>query len=562
MDDGLSDDGLTDARLVAEHLAGNRQVFGAIYDRYAGQLYDTAAAMLGDEHEAADATHDVFVTAARSMAQLRDPSRLRAWLFAILRHDVYRRTAKRRRSRPTDLSAAAWDRAAEVSGDHDSDADRSELAGLVRAAASGLDARDQLVLELSARQSLSGDDLADALGVSVAQSYVLVHRMRDRMARSLGALTIARMGQRDCVDLAGVLRGWDGTFSVLVRKRVARHIDGCEVCEENRRRWAVAPMMATAPAFAAPAGLRDRVLASVGGASAPPPPTFAASTGFPIGAGMRRRLAAIIAVAAVVLLTIGVTIAVASGDDTGEAPTVAPATNGAPSSSAAPTSSTTTPTSTPTTSTPTSTSTSTTTSTSSTTAPPLPVLRVVTDTVDLGATVGSGDITIENIGDAPMPFTVVGNGVAPFVFSPASGEIAPGGSTSVRVSLDRTGQAEGDLARDLSVRTEVGSEVVLLRASVEHPPVVTLVRALRSVTCNASPTVSVTVADESTIRGVVATWIGPGPTGTSAMTERSGGWIGRVGPLTVNGTWAYTVTATDVRGNVGSLTGIVIVTGC
>ena len=57
--------------------------------------------------------------------------------------------------------------------------ERSELAALVRAAAAGLDQRDQLVLELSARQGLEGADLAAALGVTAAQSYSLVFRMRD-----------------------------------------------------------------------------------------------------------------------------------------------------------------------------------------------------------------------------------------------------------------------------------------------------------------------------------------------------------------------------------------------
>ena len=87
----------TDRELVAAHLSGDRSALAAIYDRYADPLYDTAAAMLGDRHEAEDLTHDVFVVASRKLGQLRQPERLRAWLFAVLRHEVYRRSAKRRR---------------------------------------------------------------------------------------------------------------------------------------------------------------------------------------------------------------------------------------------------------------------------------------------------------------------------------------------------------------------------------------------------------------------------------------------------------------------------------
>ena len=44
----------------------------------------------------AQPTH-VFLAAFSRLAQLRDPSKLRPWLFAICRHEVYRRTKSRRR---------------------------------------------------------------------------------------------------------------------------------------------------------------------------------------------------------------------------------------------------------------------------------------------------------------------------------------------------------------------------------------------------------------------------------------------------------------------------------
>ena len=83
--------GARDADLVHAHLAGDRAALAAIYDRYAASLYDTAAALLRDPHEAADAVQDTFVAASQHLGQLRDPTRLRAWLFAIVRHEVERR---------------------------------------------------------------------------------------------------------------------------------------------------------------------------------------------------------------------------------------------------------------------------------------------------------------------------------------------------------------------------------------------------------------------------------------------------------------------------------------
>lgn len=363
------DDGRTDSQLVAAHLAGDRGALAGIYDRYSAALYDTAAAMLHDRHEAGDVMQDVFVMAAQKLGQLRDPERLKPWLFAILRNEVYRRTKRRSRSRPTDFSGPG---AADVAAPLDPDAEAAtiayaELAELVRSAAAGLDDRDQLVLELSVRQGLSGADLADALGVTADQSYVLVHRMRERVERSLGALTVARMGRKECPELATVLAGWDGRFNVLVRKRVARHVDACATCEQTKRKYALIPLLGAAPAYAAPPELRDRVLTKAYDAASAPNHGygFTREGGFPnpLHRGRKLLLAAAAAVVGIGALG-GVALSVVA-DDPGPrvaveltstsvvAPTLAPTTTGAPGTSEAPSTAPTAPATTATTTAPT-----------------------------------------------------------------------------------------------------------------------------------------------------------------------------------------------------------------
>jgi RNA polymerase sigma factor (sigma-70 family) len=281
----------TDAQLVAAHVAGDRSALAAIHDRYADSLYDTAAAMTRDRHDAADVMQDVFVAAAERMGRLRDADRLKPWLFAILRNEVYRRSGKRKRVVVTDFT----DSGAEMSLPTEppvaaDDAEYHELAQLVRDAAAGLDERDQLVLEYSIRQRLEGDDLADALGATPQQCYSLVHRMRQRTERSLGAFCVARTGRKDCAELAQILGDWDGQFSVLVRKQVARHVDKCDVCERSRRKLAPFAMFDTAPAFAAPAELRQRVLAAAEPGGGAPVYGFAAPGGFPTVIKYARRI--------------------------------------------------------------------------------------------------------------------------------------------------------------------------------------------------------------------------------------------------------------------------------
>ena len=266
--------GAADATTVAAYLAGDRSALATIWARYGDTLYDTAAAMTGNREDAADMVQDVFVLAAEKLGQLRDPTRLKPWLFAILRNEVYRRSRRRSKSVVTDFSEAGGEvmlppTPSETDAVEDA-AEFDDLAELLRGAARGLDSRDQLVLELTMRQDLSGNDLADALGVTPQQSYGLVHRMRERTERSLGAYCVARRGRKECEELASILSDWDGEFSVLVRKRVARHVDACSTCERTRRRFAPLALIGAAPAFAAPPGLRDRVLDLLGASGAGP----------------------------------------------------------------------------------------------------------------------------------------------------------------------------------------------------------------------------------------------------------------------------------------------------
>jgi RNA polymerase sigma factor (sigma-70 family) len=627
-----------DADLVAAHLRGDRAALAGIYDRYADALHDTAAAMLRDRHEAADVVQDVFLVGAERLGQLRDPSRLKPWLFAILRNEVYRRSRRRRRAVPTDFAAPE---VAEVAAPTDPTADGEALAGaelaeLVRGAAAGLDERDQLVLELSVRQGLAGADLADALGVTPDQGYVLVHRMRERVERSIGALTVARMGRRDCPELADVLRGWDGTFSVLIRKRVARHVDRCDTCERTKRRFAVIPLVGAAPALAAPPELRERVLGRVGTAGAAPtvPYGFADRDGFPSPPGGARRRAAVVAavvVALVVLIGGGVTLVARGGEaspatapsSTADA-TAVPSTDAggsAATSTTAPSDPSSTPGSTPgsapgssTTapppSEPTSSSTSPTTSpvvapvgsappaaappaappppppaappappptappvvtapppTTTTTAPPRPGrLDVSSTVVDLGPAAGSGAVTLTNSGEVPLDWTVAPTG-APGAFgaSTSGGSLAPGASTPLSFTVDRAGRPEGDLAATFTVTSSAtGGGQVQVRASVEIDPDVTITEAPSVAPCPTGTTsfVRAQVVDASPLASVVLSWSGAGPSGSTAMSPDGAGRWGAAFGGVGDGSWTFTVTATDARGNTGTAGGSTVVVGC
>ncbi len=298
----------SDTQLVERLASGDTSALGDLFRIYGDRLHDYCWSVMGSPHDAADAVQDTFLLAAERIGQLRDPNKLRPWLYAIARNECLRRV--RDRSTPVD-------RFDELTSDEDlaEGVQQDELAELVRSAAAGLDPRDRAVLDLQLRHGLEGGDLADALGVKTSHAYVLVGRVRDRVERSLVALLVARRGRRNCEELAALLRNWDGGLTPLLRKRVARHVDDCDICERTRAMVASPiALLAAVPLMPAPAELHTRLTSH----STPVAPSEAASSalshdssGFPRAAAGTRGAGWIARVAgAAALVVAGVVLAV------------------------------------------------------------------------------------------------------------------------------------------------------------------------------------------------------------------------------------------------------------
>ncbi len=221
-----------DREVVAAIVAGDPAGLAEAYNRYATPLYSFCRTMLREPANAADAVQDTFVIAAPRLAGLRDPERLRSWLYAVARNECHHRL--RRGSLHTFLDEApdVTDEAADVAAD----VERADLRALVRDALGGVGRAEGEVLELQLRQGLSGGEVASVLGISRNHAHALLSRARDQLATALGALVVARTGRQDCPDLDAILREWDGVLTVLVRKRVNRHVERCPVCSGRRSR--------------------------------------------------------------------------------------------------------------------------------------------------------------------------------------------------------------------------------------------------------------------------------------------------------------------------------------
>ena len=221
---------MRDSEVVASIVAGNPLGLAAAYDRYADPLFQYCRTLLSDPADAADTVQDAFVIAASRLDGLRDPSRLRPWLYAVARNEALRiLRSKKRTSAPGEAPDVT-----DGPGDAAAESERADLRALFEAAAAGLNPGEREVIELQLRQGLETAEVASVLGVSRNHAHALMSRAREQLETCLAALLVGRAGRGECDELAAMLAGWDGRLTVLRRKRLHRHIGQCSTCGARR----------------------------------------------------------------------------------------------------------------------------------------------------------------------------------------------------------------------------------------------------------------------------------------------------------------------------------------
>jgi len=239
---------VNDPELVRAVRSGDVAAFTAIFDRHAARVHDLALAMLRDRSAALEVVESTFLEASLRLHALQEDHRLTVWLLSVTRRNGALRAG------PT----AGADRQPSLPND---DPEQARLAALVWEAVADLPLRERTLIDLDLRHGLDGQDLADALGVTLPQAQDLHRRMRDRIEKGLSGYLIARTAEGRCVGLTKVLKGWDGRFTPATSGRIATHVDGCSVCNQIRFGLPSAlALYASALHAPFPAAVRPRVL--------------------------------------------------------------------------------------------------------------------------------------------------------------------------------------------------------------------------------------------------------------------------------------------------------------
>lgn len=147
---------------------------GAVYDRYAKDVYRFALYLSGNRAQAEDVASETFARAWVARDQIRVGT-VKAYLLMIARN-LYR-DGQRRDWRARELEPGLLDPAPDP---EKAAGDRDALRRVLEALAQ-LPEADRAALLLSAQEGLTSEEIAATLGLSVAAVKVKIHRARLRL---------------------------------------------------------------------------------------------------------------------------------------------------------------------------------------------------------------------------------------------------------------------------------------------------------------------------------------------------------------------------------------------
>ena len=172
-----------DQDLVSRAKQGDKDAFTTLVVRYGDRLYSVAFRILRDSTRAEDAVQQTFLTAWRELSRLRDDDRLEAWLYRLLVNTCFAELRHTRRWQPG--LRVVTDREVGPSTDDTqvSVALRDELERAFRR----LSGEQRAVLAMHHYLGLSGEEIAETLGISAGTVRSRLHYARQQMRAAIEA---------------------------------------------------------------------------------------------------------------------------------------------------------------------------------------------------------------------------------------------------------------------------------------------------------------------------------------------------------------------------------------
>jgi RNA polymerase sigma-70 factor, ECF subfamily len=170
----------TDSDLVAQTLAGNREAFGHLYDRYARLVRAVVCGVTLDWPMVQDLTQESFLRAYRNLARLNEQERFGPWIVGIARHVARERKRSLHRDRHEFVGTGTLD--VESASDAAGAVDAAEEFQWAMQKLATLGERQRLAIHAFFLQGRDARQAAELLGLSRSGFYALVERALRQLA--------------------------------------------------------------------------------------------------------------------------------------------------------------------------------------------------------------------------------------------------------------------------------------------------------------------------------------------------------------------------------------------
>ena len=182
----------SDVEIVRQVIDGDVNVFERLLNKYQDYVVKIVKKHVPYD-QIAETAHDVFVRAYQSLTTFKNTSDFKHWLATIAVRTCYDFWRKQYRSRELPMSSLSakqqqWlemtiaDQAMQSFSDQDV---RQEARDVLDWALNKLSAEDRMVVELVYLEGLSGKEVADLLGWSVANVKIRSFRARKKLQQLL-----------------------------------------------------------------------------------------------------------------------------------------------------------------------------------------------------------------------------------------------------------------------------------------------------------------------------------------------------------------------------------------
>lgn len=172
-----------DSELMLRASGGETDAYRELFDRNYARAVNVAYRYLGDKDLAEDVAMDAFAKVYESRRKFRGDAKFTTYLHRILVNLSINASRRASRTSPQDIDEL--DLASPAETDPAEAAQRAEVARAVKKAVLALPDRQRVALILTRYESMSYQNAAESMGVSIKALESLLHRAKHGIRQAL-----------------------------------------------------------------------------------------------------------------------------------------------------------------------------------------------------------------------------------------------------------------------------------------------------------------------------------------------------------------------------------------